>query len=52
MPRKEMHCDRPMGGEMTRITILGALVIVVAAVMTIIVIRALTKETDDGAGRD
>jgi hypothetical protein len=33
---------------MTRITILGALVIVVAAVVAIIVIRALTKETDDG----
>ena len=33
---------------MTRITILGAFVIVVAAVVAIIFIRALTKETNNG----
>jgi len=48
VPGKEVWRDRTVGGEMMRVTAVGAAVIVALALITIIIIRALAERNNGG----
>jgi hypothetical protein len=48
MSRKEMWCDRTVGEEMKRVTVVGAVLIVALTLITLIIIKALTERNNGG----
>ena len=48
VPGKEVWSDRTVGGEMTRVTVVGAVFIVALVLITLIIIKALTERNNGG----
>ncbi len=44
MPRKEVRRDSRVGGEMTRVTIVGAILIVILGLVVLVTIDALIEK--------
>jgi hypothetical protein len=44
VPGKEVRRDCSMGGEMTRVTVVGAILIAAMALLILVVIQALSEE--------
>ena len=48
VPGKEVWRDRTVGGEMKRVTVVGAVFIVALALITLVIIKALTERNNGG----
>ena len=49
MPAEELRGNRSVGGKAVRITVVGAVLIVVVAIAAVLLIRALTERRDGGS---